>query len=139
MKPGRKSAAELEVSVVKLASTGKRSKPTVPSTLSTSEQEIFLQVLRQNPHLDADEPLLALYAQALAKAQKLAKGKDVAAWEKAARVAVVLATKLRATQMSAIDPVALGRRKADHRPGPVPWARDENDDGESDVSEGGAS
>jgi hypothetical protein len=51
----------------------------------------------------------------LAKAARLAKGKDdVLAFERVTRLGLALATKLRITPQSSIDPQTLGRRKKDH-------------------------
>jgi hypothetical protein len=133
---GRKSAAA--ASVVQMAATPRRPRLSPPSSLSTHEQSTFKTLLRDNPHLTAsDEPLLTLYVQALEKAAKLARGNDVAAWEKAVRLALSVGTKLRVTPQSTQDPQALGRRKADHRnfPEHLPWSNDLEDEDEDEVEE----
>jgi hypothetical protein len=121
---GRKSAAA--ASVVQIAATPRRPRLTPPPTLSIEEQSTFNALLSDNPHLSKSEPLLMLYVLALSKAVKLARGKDVAAWEKAVRLALSVGTKLRITPQSTQDPQALGRRKADHRnfPEQQPWYAD---------------
>jgi hypothetical protein len=106
-------------------------KPTLP--LTPEQRGIFDIVVDAHTHLvEGDGPLVTLYAISLAKAAKLAKGKDVAAFERAARVALATAVKLRCTPQSSIDPVTAGRRKADVARGRPPWLPDElaelNDD-----------
>jgi hypothetical protein len=122
---GRKSAAA--ASVAQLAATPRRPRLTPPPTLSTEEQSTFNALLSDNPHLSkSDELLLTLYVLTLSKAAKLARGKDVAAWEKAVRLALTVATKLRVTPQSVQSPQVLGRRKADNRsfPEQPPWYAD---------------
>jgi hypothetical protein len=61
----------------------------------------------------ADEPLLALFVLGLSKANELARGEDVAAWEKAVRVTLSIGTKLRLTPQATTDPQQIGRRRKD--------------------------
>jgi hypothetical protein len=120
---GRKSAASLEITSLRLASG--KPKPVPPSTLTPQEKATFCQVLARNPHLDADDPLVALYVLTLTKASKLSRGKHVGDFEKAARLAVTIATKLRITAQSSYNPISVGRAKADntsHRQ--KPWLDD---------------
>jgi hypothetical protein len=115
--PGRKSAAE--ENVIKLAPTSARSL-TASSKLSTDEQSTFTKLALANQHLTpSDAPLLTLYVQSLSKAAKLARGKDVAAFDKAARLALIIGTKLRLTPQSSTDPQSIGRRRKDAKPSPL--------------------
>ena len=101
MKPGRKSAAELEASVVELASTTARPKPTPPEILSTAEQDLFNQLRAANKHLTAtDVPMLIAYCQSITQTHRLGRGKNVADWERATRVMMALGTKLKLTPQS---------------------------------------
>jgi hypothetical protein len=86
--------------------------------LTTLQQTTFRAVLADNPHLGpADMPLLTLYVLTVSKAARLAKGKgDALSFERLTRLAVTLATKMRITAQSNIDPQTLGRRKKDARP-----------------------
>jgi hypothetical protein len=56
---------------------------------------------------------------------ELAKGRDVAAWERAARISMALGTKLRLTPQSTIDPHTAGRRKVDLPRSPKYWGSDD--------------
>ncbi len=120
---GRKSALKL----VPLDATGIRPKLTPPRTLSKSEAELFVATVANNPHLSTgDAPLLACYVQGLAKGQRLARSRDVAAWEKCMRVVLSMATKLRLTPQS-LHPDTVARRKRDQPP-PSYYELDSNDD-----------
>jgi hypothetical protein len=106
MQPGRKSAASLEL---KLASNRTRPKP--DPTLQPQEQTIFNEVVAGNPHLlEGDGLLLSLYARALSKAMR---SRDVAGFERAARVALTIATKLRLTPQASCEPKTVGRMRRD--------------------------
>ena len=74
MKPGRKSAAEVEASVVKLASNAPRPRPTPPEILSTAEQSLFAELGREQApdrhrRADADRLLSGNYQDAPAGTQ----------------------------------------------------------------------
>ena len=101
MKPGRKSAAELEASVVKLASNAPRPRPTPPEILSTAEQSLFAELRAANKHLTAtDVPMLTAYCQAITKTHRLGRSGKVADWERASRIMMALATKLKLSPQS---------------------------------------
>jgi hypothetical protein len=105
---GRKSAAS---NVVSIAAIGIR--PTIiPSRpLTKPERDIFNLVVREHRHLRTfDAPLLTGYAIACVKMLTI---KDPTDFEKIARVAMSLATKLRLTPQSVMRADALGRRYAD--------------------------
>jgi hypothetical protein len=88
-------------------------------------------VVAANPQLvEGDSPLVTLYVLSLSKAMKLSRSKDVASFEKAARLAVTLSTKLRISPQSTVDPVTSGRRKKDAAP-PSYYDRMDDDDGNS--------
>jgi hypothetical protein len=136
--PGRRSAAA--ASVLRVAPTRGRRRLTPPTSLTKPEQAIFDAIAADNAHLTAtDTALLASYAQAVVKTMKLAKEKGaVADWERAARVAAMLATKLRITPQATTDPQSIGRRRKDDCGGfGVHWSQDgpwigksEDDDGD---------
>ena len=115
VQPGRRSPASL--TVLPTASSGARPRLAPPAILTTGEQAVFNEMAAANPHLTpTDAPLLAGYVQALTKMHRLAKRPDVGPWEKAARVAMSLGTKLRLTPQATQDPQALGRRRKDAQP-----------------------
>lgn len=112
-RPGRRSQAELNI--VSLAPTAARPKLTAPEFLTTAERSLFTEIAAANAHLTTgDAMLLGLYVQGLTRVQK-AKRTDIAAWEKAVRVVLSLATKLRLTPQSSTDPQTLGRRRKDEQ------------------------
>jgi hypothetical protein len=94
----RKSAAETEANVLRLASTGGPPKLTPPSILSTDEQSLFTQLRAANKHLtDTDTPMLVAYVQAVTQTHRLGKAKNlkVGDFERVARVMMSLAGKLK--------------------------------------------
>jgi hypothetical protein len=95
--PGRKSAAELEMNVLKLAASSPKPEPT-PDILSPTEQALFKQLRAANAHVsDTDVPLLVCYCQAVTQCHKLGKQDRVSDWDRAVRVTMALATKLKLT------------------------------------------
>jgi hypothetical protein len=113
-RPGRKSIASLNV--VQLNAD----RPKVlaaPKGLTEIERDIFHRTARLNKHVtEANIDMLAAYAQAAAKAKRLAKKDDAAstkAWDQAARVMVLMARSLRITNQSQVhkDTAARGVRK----------------------------
>jgi hypothetical protein len=66
--------------------------------------------------IGSDVPLLEAYAMACVRMSSAPSRKKIAELDRAARLAMSLATKLRLPPSSSIDPQALGRRKADARP-----------------------
>jgi hypothetical protein len=122
MQRGRKSSAS---TIIPLDVTGARPKLSPPSILSTVERTLFTELANGNQHLTApDAALLAGYVQALNKMQRLAKKSDIAAWEKATRVALALGRSLRLTPQSTVRPETVGRHRADQPRGPAPWDRE---------------
>ena len=106
---GRRSSTS---NIVALAPTGTRSRLTPPAFLSTVEVTMFADLAAHNRHLTStDVALLAGYVQALGKMHKMAKKSEIADWERAARVALALGTKLRLTPQSTTDPQTIGRRR----------------------------
>jgi hypothetical protein len=126
---GRKSAASL----VKLATSRKHLTPVLP--LSVKEQAHFDTLVRDNVHLvESDAQLLTQYVVCLTKAAEQARSDDINDWDKAVRLALQIGTKLKILPSTTIDPVALGRRKADHTPGlRKPWDGYETRDMPSDL------
>jgi hypothetical protein len=127
----RASAASLAVIASKVGATNNRPTLTPSRSLSKQEKQIFDLVVREHRHLRAfDAPLLTGYAVACAKMLTLDDPTD---FEKVARVAMSLATRLRLTPQSGMQPVQLGRRYAKPESGPRPWDRfphqeDDDDD-----------
>ena len=69
-KRGRPSAASLNV--VPLGVTPSRPKLNAPALLTKTERALFAETVAHNPHLrTADGPLLAAYAQSLAKTYRM--------------------------------------------------------------------
>jgi hypothetical protein len=107
---GRKSAASLVGPPV----TGKPPRITAPSSLSIAEQTLFNELTGacDSSHFrKSDLPLLISYVQATRIAQAAAQAPEtIAIWEKATRLQATLATRLRLSPQSRIDPKTLGRQ-----------------------------
>jgi hypothetical protein len=114
MTPGRKSAA---ANLVSIDVNGRRPKLTPPQHLTTEERWTFNEIVNacdRRQLLKIDTPLLALYAQAVNKARRLCPKADKASeWEKACRVAAMLARSLRLTPQSRLDKAVAGRMARD--------------------------
>jgi hypothetical protein len=123
---GRKSAA---ANVVTLTATSTGSRLTAPPILRDDERSLFTKLAALNKHLTAtDAPMLACYVQAISKTQRLARTKDVSAWERAARVAMAMSRQLRMTASSATHPDKLSRARRDANPTLVEQILRETDD-----------
>jgi len=106
----RKSVAALSVMSPATTATSPRLIP--PASLSSDERLEFLAIADENSHLRrTDAPMLGCYVTAVTRVQKLARSKDVAAWEKAIKVMLALARSLRLTQQSCTDPKTLTRSR----------------------------
>jgi hypothetical protein len=100
------------LNVVELGVTTARPRPIAPSILTKAERQLFTETAAAHLHLvPGDAPLLALYVQGLVKVQRLAKKADVAAWEKAVRAVLSMATKLRITPQATVHPESAGRKR----------------------------
>jgi hypothetical protein len=125
MKPGRKSAAEVEMTAFKLATSPHQPAPTPPEILSPEERALFNQLRAANPHItESDVPMLAAYVQAISMTHRLGRGDDVLNWERAARAMMALGTKLKLTPQA--------DRRVDRTGGigvrGVPWREDAEPD-----------
>jgi hypothetical protein len=97
-KTGEKSAAEVEMTAFKLATSSPQPPPTAPEILSPEEQALFKQLRSSNPHItESDVPMLIAYCQAISMTHRLGCGDDVLNWERAVRATMALATKLKLT------------------------------------------
>ena len=101
-----------------LAATPARPRVTPPSLLTKDEASIFAALVADNAHLvQSDALLIAAYVVAFRKSIMLGRAlTDTANWERASRVLVLLATKLRLAPQARIDPQTLGRRVKDMSP-----------------------
>jgi hypothetical protein len=94
-----------------------------PSCLSKPERRLFAEIVAVAPaqqFVASDAPLLASYVQAclLARSAVRRAGKDARAlstWEKASRVQAMLATRLRLSPHSRVDPKVIGRHQPQQR------------------------
>ena len=113
---GRKSANLLAFPAIEVP----RSLPEPPRSLTKSERALFIELAANAEHLrPTDAPLLASYVQATLMSRRSARDPArVEVWERATRIAAMLATKLRLTAQSRVDPKTLGRMQP---PGPAPW------------------
>ena len=120
-KPGK--ANQFEQTVVPLTRNGEQPTLTPLSPLTEAERAIFDMTALENPHLrTSDTPLLQAYAMACVRISEPSSRENIAELDRAARLAMSLATKLRLPPSSSIDPVALGRRKKDALTGlKKPW------------------
>jgi len=85
-----------------------------------SRSLLFSELAVNAGHLrPSDVPLLASYVQATIAARRYARDPStVDLWEKAVRLQAMLATKLRLTAQSRVDPKKLGRKEP---LGPTQW------------------
>jgi hypothetical protein len=120
---GRQSTA---AKVVSLVATNQRPTLTPCRPLTKPEKQIFDLIVRDHRHLRTfDAPLLTGYAMACAK---MLTTKDPTDFDKIARVAMALATKLRLTPQSGMQSVQLGRRYHEPPSRRNPWDRNDPDD-----------
>jgi hypothetical protein len=84
-----------------------------PRSLTKSEQALFVEIAADAEHLrTTDAPLLASYVQATLASHRSARDPArVDVWDKATRLQAMLATKLRLTAQSRVDPKKLGRQE----------------------------
>ena len=117
---GRKSAA---ANLVVVNVDGKPPKLTPPATLNEDERALFIEIIdaTDTRHFrPTDTPLLVSYVQATLLARSTAHDPHkVATWEKAVRVQVSLATRLRLSPQSRTDPKTIGRQQTPV--GRKPW------------------
>jgi hypothetical protein len=116
---GRKTAETL----VALAVNGDPPRLEPPATLSDPERELFVELVESvepDHFIRADLPLLVSFVQATLLVRSTANKPDqIATWEKAMKLQVNLATKLRLTPSSRLDPKTLARQQP--RLSPPPW------------------
>jgi hypothetical protein len=93
-----------------------------PRSLRKSERVLFSELVASAGHLrPSDAPLLASYVQATLTSHRSAGDPSkLDTWDKATRLQMSLATKLRLTAQSRVDPQTLGRMKLLPE-GPGPW------------------
>jgi hypothetical protein len=108
---GRKSAAFLTGPDV----TGKPTRLTAPSSLTIAEQTLFNELTGacDSSHFrKSDIPLLVSFVQATLIAEAAAQDPEtIAIWEKSTRLQATLATRLRLSPQSRVDPKTLGRQE----------------------------
>jgi hypothetical protein len=133
---GRKSAAAREIEPHAIIGA---SRLIAPSSLTKAEQKAFTELMAccDPAHFrESDVPLLISFVQATLAARKAARDPGKAArWERSIRLQMSLATKLRLSPQSRIDPETIGRQQMYQGPlrkpwepvKPVPW-EDECDD-----------
>src|SRR5262245_14199883 len=120
-KRGRPSSASL-VAFPGVTDTSARLTP--PSFLTNAEQSLFSEIVNGTDarhFVASDLPLLASYVKAslLARDAPDLSDEAFAAWEKAVRVQAMLATKLRLSPQTRLDPETVKLRE--ERLGPVTW------------------
>ena len=116
---GRKSVANLATPRI----YGEPSRLNPPSYLSAGERALFDELVAacDTAHFrESDLPLLASYVQATLIARDAARDPDkIMLWEKAVRMQATLATRLRLSPQSRVDPKTTGRQQPHP---PPPWA-----------------
>jgi hypothetical protein len=92
---------------------GRKSALDPPQGLTKPERTLFDEIADSAQHLrQSDVPLLASYVQATITSRRSARDPSKAdLWEKATRLQAMLATKLRLTAQSRVDPKKLGRQE----------------------------
>lgn len=121
---GRKSAENL----VAIDVTGTPPRLTAPSGLTKSERALFNEIVAgcaADHFRESDKFLLVSLVQAIALSRRAVRGAarapgQLAAWERSTRLVTTLATKLRLTVQSRVDPKTIGRMQPIHT-GPRPW------------------
>jgi hypothetical protein len=118
---GRKSLA---ANLVDLNLTGARPRLTAPETLSDPERELFTRTVdacSPGHFRESDTPLLISYVQAAVLARSGAAGDpdQFSRWEKATKTLAMLATRLRLSPQSRVDPKTLARQRPSQ--GKEPW------------------
>ena len=96
-----------------------------PASLNAREAVLFSEIVTScaaDHFRKSDLPMLCAYVQALLLTRKLIRTNAISDWEKASRVAMALATKLRLTVQSRIEPRGVGRQQIPSA-GPAPWDR----------------
>jgi hypothetical protein len=123
--PGRRSKTAYRA-LLQPNVTGKPDKLLPPKTLTAAERAVFLalvDVVATDHFTPADLPLLTAYCQAVAIVQQGQPADDLikfGLWERAAKLAATLATRLRISPQSRYD----ARAAARHQQGsklPFPW------------------
>jgi hypothetical protein len=118
MQRGRKSTGLAALNV-----TGKPSRLTPPSSLNDDEQALFSELVGAcdaSHFRESDLPLLISYVQSTLISRAAARDPDrIALWEKATRMQATLATRLRLSPQSRIDPKTVGRHQLNS--GRKPW------------------
>jgi len=128
---GRRSSAHL--SLISPGATNTRPPITALKPLTPQEQKIFSMVAAENPHLrQTDAVLLMAFAKAAVGSSNADSAQD---FERLSRTLMSLATKLRISPQSRVDPKTLARRINDagmHQElyQRRPW--DRNDPGDED-------
>ena len=106
---GRRSSASLAVL------PGDASRLTPPSFLNDAERTLFSEIVSacDAAHFrESDLPLLVSFVQSTAISRAAAHDPDkIALWERATRMQATLATRLRLSPQSRIDPKTLGRQQ----------------------------
>jgi hypothetical protein len=123
MQRGRKSA----VSLVALDVTGQPPRLVAPDHLNAAERQLFVELIEAcspSHFTQSDLPLVASYVQATLLTRQSAAGMSddpnlISAWERAVKLQAILATKLRLSPQSRIDPKTLGRQQP--HTGRKPW------------------
>jgi hypothetical protein len=123
---GRKSPATLvalNVNSEQPKLTAPSSKLTAPPSLNADERALFGELVDAcdaSHFRESDLPLLISYIQATLISRGAAHDPDrIALWKKATRMQATLATRLRLSPQSRVDPKTLGRQQP--HPGPRPW------------------
>jgi hypothetical protein len=117
---GRRSAASLVV-LPNVDGSPRRLEP--PTDLRADERALFAQLVNAcSPRhfVESDLPLLISFCQATLLARN-SYPKRLADWERAVRIQALLATRLRLSVQSRVDPKTIARAAAKERTGPAPW------------------
>jgi hypothetical protein len=118
----RRSPASFEV----VAVDGKPDRLSPPSHLNKAERTLFSEIVGAvDPRhfIEGDLPLQCSYVNATLIARKASRDESkINVWEKATRMQAMLATRLRLSPQSRLDPKTVARRLPE-RSGPAPWER----------------
>jgi hypothetical protein len=119
---GRRSSASL---AIPSNVNGDASRLTPPSSLNDAERSLFSEIVSAcdaSHFRRSDLPLIVSFVQSTLISRAAARDPDkITVWEKATRMQATLATRLRMSPQSRIDPKATGRQMAAQWTGPAPW------------------
>jgi hypothetical protein len=122
---GRKSAAQLLIQNINPDDPPRLS---APAGLNAKERALFCEIINGSDpkHFRKNEvDLLVSYVQAVLMAREAVRKHEINTWEKAVRVQLSMAMRLRLAPSTRLDPKTVERQQQYH--GPAPWDQKEDE------------